>query len=185
MKFAKPLIDQVWNSAKVQDIERFIVHHCLNLQSLLNGIEYWESSQISRSHLTSPYLIEEEKSLFMSNSQQILFLNCVNVSDKLIVFDFLSHDQACKFVCLWRLLSVCLWSKLIRATVCYRPVHWMIFARNLISFHWDRENGDRWEQVILPSCSSFSCHDQKTCKDVSDGHDWNGKWRETLKIKRR
>jgi hypothetical protein len=32
-----------------------------------------------------------------------------------------SLDQACKFVCLWRLLSVCLRSKSIRATVCYRP----------------------------------------------------------------
>jgi hypothetical protein len=96
------------------------------------------------------------------------------------------HTQTCKFVCLWRLFSVCLRSRSIRATVCYRPTHWMMFARNLImGFYGDLQNGDLWEQVIVPSCSSFSWNDSTASKDVSDGRDRNGKLRQTLKTRRR
>jgi hypothetical protein len=55
-------------------------------------------------------------------------------------------NQACKFVCLWRLLSVCFRSRERRATVCYRPADWMMCPWNLMmGFHWDLQNGDRWE----------------------------------------
>jgi hypothetical protein len=45
-----------------------------------------------------------------------------------------NRDQACKFVCLWKLLSVCLHLRSTMATVWYRPISWIIL----------RPEGDNW-----------------------------------------